>query len=68
MENNGRGNLRQGGGARMKVKVYKLAVSPAMLYGLETVALTIRQWAGMEVAEVKMLRLCSSDKNGQDLE
>ena len=42
--------------ARMKGKVYKVAVRPAMLYGLETVALTKRQEAEMEVAEVKMLR------------
>ena len=37
-------------------KVYKVAVRPAMLYGLETVALTKRQEAEMEVAELKMLR------------
>ena len=42
--------------ARMKGKVYKVAVRPAMLYGLETVALTKRQEAEMEVAELKMLR------------
>ena len=36
--------------ARVKVKVYKVAVRPAMLYGLETVALTKRQEAEMEVA------------------
>ena len=40
----------------MKEKVYKVAVRPAMLYGLETVALTKRQEAEMEVAELKMLR------------
>ena len=33
-----------------------MAVRPAMLYGLETVALTKRQEAEMEVAELKMLR------------
>ena len=33
-----------------------VAVSPTMLYGLETVALTKRQEAEMEVAELKMLR------------
>ena len=38
----------------MKGKVYRVAVRPAMLYGLETVALTKRQ--EMEVAELKMLR------------
>ena len=37
-------------------KVYKVAVRPAMLYGLETVALTKRQEAELEVAELKMLR------------
>ena len=42
--------------ARMKGKVYKVAVRPAMLYGLETVALKKRQEAEMEVAELNMLR------------
>ena len=42
--------------ARVKGKVYMVAVRPAMLYGLETVALTKRQEAEMEVAELKMLR------------
>ena len=42
--------------ARVKGKVYKVAVRPAMLYGLDTVALVKRQEAGMEVAELKMLR------------
>ena len=42
--------------ARVKGKVYKVPVRPAMLYGLETVALTKRQEAEMEVAELKMLR------------
>ena len=36
--------------ARVKGKVYMVAVRPAMLYGLETVALTKRQEAEMEVA------------------
>ena len=40
--------------ARVKGKVYKVTVRPAMLYGLETVALTKRQEA--EMAELKMLR------------
>ena len=39
--------------ARVKGKV---AVRPAMLYGFETVALTKRQEAEMEVAELKILR------------
>ena len=42
--------------ARVKGKVYRVAVRPAMLYGLERVALTKRQEAEMEVAELKMLR------------
>ena len=42
--------------ARVKGEVYKVAVRPAMLNGLETVALTKRQEAEMEVAELKMLR------------
>ena len=41
---------------RVKGTVYKVAVRPAMLYGFETVALTKRQEAEMEVAELKMLR------------
>ena len=35
---------------------YKVAARPAMLYGLETVALTKRQKAEMEGAELKMLQ------------
>ena len=42
--------------ANIKGKVYKTAVRPAMLYGLETVGLTKRQEAELEVAELKMLR------------
>ena len=38
--------------ARVKEKVYKVAVRPAMLYGLETVTLTKIQEAEMEVAEL----------------
>ncbi|KAI5085539.1 hypothetical protein C0J45_23706, partial [Silurus meridionalis] len=41
--------------ARMKGKVYRTVVRPAMLYGLETVALSKRQEAELEVAELKML-------------
>ena len=37
-------------------QVYKVAVRPAMFYGLETEALAKRQEAEMEVAELKMLR------------
>ena len=42
--------------ARVKGKVYKVAVRPAMVYGRETVVPTQRQEAEMEVAELKMLR------------
>ena len=42
--------------ARVIGKVYKVAVRPAMLHVLETVALTQIQEAEMEVAELKMLR------------
>ena len=42
--------------ARVKGNVYKVAVRPAMLYGLETVALTKREEAEMEVTGLKMLR------------
>ncbi|XP_065652832.1 uncharacterized protein LOC136080147 [Hydra vulgaris] len=39
---------------RMKSKIYRTVVRPAMLYGLETVALTKRQVR--EMSEMKMLR------------
>ncbi|KAK3526048.1 hypothetical protein QTP70_012886 [Hemibagrus guttatus] len=42
--------------ARIKGKVYRTVVRPAMLYGLETVSLRKRQEAELEVAELKMLR------------
>ena len=42
--------------ARVKGKVYKVAVRQAMLYMLATVALTKRQEAEMEVTEWKMIR------------
>ncbi|KAK3564563.1 hypothetical protein QTP86_022812 [Hemibagrus guttatus] len=43
--------------ARIKGKVYRTVVRPAMLYGLETVSLKKRQESELEVAELKMLRL-----------
>ncbi len=43
--------------AKTKGKVYKTVVRPAMLYGMETLPLTKRQVAELEVAELKMLRL-----------
>ncbi len=42
--------------ARMKGKVYKMVVRPAMLSGLEAVLLTKRQEKELEVAELKMLQ------------
>ena len=41
---------------KMKGKVYKIVVRPAMLFGLKTVPLRKRQEAELEVAEMKMLR------------
>jgi hypothetical protein len=40
----------------MKGKVYKTVGIPAMLFGLETVALNKRQEAELGTAEMKMLR------------
>ena len=42
--------------ARVKGKLYSSVVRPAMVYGLETVAVTKKQVEEMEVAEMKMLR------------
>ena len=42
--------------ARVKGKVYSLVVRPAMVYGLETVAVTKEQVEEMEDAEMKMLQ------------
>ena len=42
--------------ARVKGKVYRSVVRQAMVYGLETVAVTKKQIEEMEVAEMKMLR------------
>ena len=41
---------------RVKGKVYSSVVRPAMVYGLETVAITKRQVEEIKVAEMKMLR------------
>ena len=41
---------------RVKGKVYSSVVRPAMMYGLETVAVTKRQVEEMEIAEMKMFR------------
>ena len=42
--------------ARVKGKMYKSVVEPAMLYKKEMVAVTERQMQKMEVAELKMVR------------
>ena len=42
--------------ARIKGKVYSSVVRPAMVYGLETVAVTKKQVEEIKVAEMKMLR------------
>ena len=42
--------------ARVKGKMYKNVVRPAMLYGIETVAVTERQVGKMEVAELKKVK------------
>lgn len=42
--------------AKVKGKVYRTVVRPAMMYGLETLAIGRRQEAELEVAELKMLR------------
>ena len=48
--------------ARVKGKVYSSMVRPAMVYGLETVAVTKKQVEEMEVAEMKMLRFAMGVK------
>jgi len=42
--------------ARLKGKIYKCVVRPAILYGMETVAVTGRMEEKMEAAELKMVR------------
>ena len=42
--------------AMVKGKMCKSVVRPAMLYGMETVAMTERQVGKMEVAESKIMR------------
>ncbi|XP_060776632.1 uncharacterized protein LOC132886093, partial [Neoarius graeffei] len=42
--------------AKVKGKMYKTVVRPAVMYGLETVPLTKRQEAKLEVVELRMLR------------
>ena len=42
--------------AKIKGKMYPSVIRPAMLYGMETVAMTKKQEEKMEVAELKMVR------------
>ena len=42
--------------ARLKGKIYKCAVRPAVLYGMEMMAMTERMVKKIEVAELKMVR------------
>ena len=42
--------------AKVKGKIFTSVVRPAMLYGMETVAVTEKQVENMEVAELKMVR------------
>ena len=54
--------------ARVKGKVYSLVVRPAMMYGLQTVAVTKKQVEEVEIAEMKMLRFAmgvTKDKKRQ---
>ncbi|KAK3569844.1 hypothetical protein QTP86_006055 [Hemibagrus guttatus] len=51
--------------ARIKGKVYRTVVRPAMLYGLETVSLRKRQESELEVAELKMLSMIESIPTGE---
>ena len=70
VEKNVRSDLRRASAARVKGKVYKMAVRPAMLYGLETVALTKRQEAHMEGYGIDVVEdvtiFIRIDYNGQD--
>ena len=50
--------------AKVKGKVYKRVVRPIMFFGLDAVALTKRQEAELDVAELKIL--FGSDNDGQN--
>lgn len=50
--------------ARVKGKVHKTVARPAVVYGLETVALTERREAELVVAGLKMLRFLVVTKDG----
>ncbi|KAK3544399.1 hypothetical protein QTP86_010407 [Hemibagrus guttatus] len=51
--------------ARIKGKLYRTVVRPAMLYGLETVALRKRQESELEIAELKMLSIRCDTLGGE---
>lgn len=51
--------------ARMNGKIYKPVLRPAMFYGVETVLVTKKQEAELEV-EVKIVFFTGSDKAGQN--
>ena len=50
---------------RVKGKVYCSVMRPAMVYGLDTVAITKKQVEEMEVAEMKVLRFAMGE-TGKD--
>ena len=56
MRDGGRDGGKEGGSELVRESGMEVAVRPATLYGLESVALTKRQEAEMEVGELKMLR------------
>ena len=49
-------SVRQEVISKVKGKMYKSVVRPAMLYGMETVAVTEREMGKIEVLELKMVR------------
>jgi hypothetical protein len=52
---------------RVKGKIHKMVVQPAMLYGMETVPMTGKQSGRLEVAEMKMCRWsCRLDEEGPE--
>ena len=53
--------------ARVKGKVYSSVIRPAMVYGIDTVAITKKQVEEMEVAEMKMLRFAMGEKTRSEL-
>ena len=51
----------------MKKKLYKVLLTPAMMCGFETVALTKKQEAEFEVAKMKMMGITSLKKNKNEV-